>query len=138
MSLITKNRIKVELKKHRILLGICVVLTLIVVALPFYDRYKMVSITLEWGRLAPFPESAKDFSIETEGSMFTRSFRSHFKCTRTEFQKWADESPGLKNAHIEKNGSIEKHNIRPGGGAQGAWVKYDTTTGEVEVYVCWS
>ena len=38
-----------------------------------HDRQEKIQTTLEWGRLAPFPDEISNFEIQTEGSIFTRA-----------------------------------------------------------------
>ena len=103
-----------------------------------YDRQEKIQTTLEWGRLAPFPDEISNFEIQTEGSTFTRGFRSSFKCPKDVLDKWIQESPGLKEAQVEMRGSIKRYEIHPGAGAGGARMDVNPKTDDVEVYVYWS
>lgn len=58
-------------------------------------RKKMAIASCEWGRLAEFPSTKRDYSIKTEGSSFTRSFRDSFSDTPERIQKWLLDSPGV-------------------------------------------
>lgn len=102
-------------------------------------KSSMIKTTLEWGRLAPFPESKTDFNIHTEGNSFTRAFRTSFYLPRTELDKWIKASPGLGDAKIEAI-SKDKHKylIKPGGEAQYAEVIIDSRECFVQIYVYWS
>jgi len=62
------------------------------------NRQSAIDCTLEWGRLAPFPASAEQFSITTHGNMFTREFRASFIASPTEIERWLKESPGTRQA----------------------------------------
>jgi hypothetical protein len=100
---------------------------------------EMMEITLEWGRLAPFPTKAENVSIRTEGNQFTRSFRAKFNAPKEEIDKWIEVSPGLNEAKVEGMADGKrKYIISPGGGANYAEVIIDFKVKEVEVYVSWS
>ena len=100
---------------------------------------EMVKITLEWGRLAPLPDHIENFSIHTEGSAFTRSFRASFGSTDEALQKWIEESPGLLDATVEAmDDDKQKFVIMPGGGANYAEVIIDFASNTVQIYVSWS
>src|SRR5262245_28830588 len=58
-------------------------------------RVEMGRVAREWGGLAPFPATARHFTIRTEGSMFTRSFRGSFSDTPARVRRWLDASPGV-------------------------------------------
>jgi hypothetical protein len=100
---------------------------------------EMLGIVLEWGRLAPFPVSATNISIETEGSSFTRSFRASFIAPKEDIQDWLSSSPGLQETTAEEvSDSIVWYSIKPGGGANRAEVTIDYGLNKVEIYVSWS
>jgi hypothetical protein len=100
---------------------------------------EMEQITLEWARLAPFPQKAKNFNIYTEGSAFTRTFKGSFNCSEDEMESWVELSPGLQDAEIEDmSDTIKKYIISPGGGANYAEVVIDYAIGSVEFKVSWS
>jgi len=102
------------------------------------DKRSAIKATLEWGRLAPFPKSARDLVITTEGNMFTRSFRVSFSAPKEDIVRWADESPGLRETPPKKEGSQRKYLIKPSGGAAYAEVVIDDATDQVRTYVAWS
>jgi hypothetical protein len=102
------------------------------------DKRSGIKAALEWGRLAPFPESARDLVVTTEGNMFTRSFRVSFSAPKEDIAQWADESPGLRETQPKKEGPQRKYVIKPGGGAVYAEVVIDDSTDKVQVYVAWS
>jgi hypothetical protein len=58
-------------------------------------RAEMARTTLQWGRLAPFPATARDFGIRSEGGLFTRSFRGSFSDTPAHVEAWLAASPGV-------------------------------------------
>jgi hypothetical protein len=100
---------------------------------------EMLMITLEWGRLAPIPDSKSEYQIRTEGSAFTRSFRSSFYLPEEDLYTWINDSPGIQDAEIEViNGNKNKYVIHAGGGASYGEVIIDFDRGFVETYVCWS
>lgn len=99
----------------------------------------MLETTLVWGRLASLPDSKSDFDIQTEGSAFTRSFRSHFYLPKEDLEEWIAASPGLSDAEIETvDGHKKIYSIEPGGGAVAAEAVIDFDSLYVELYVSWS
>lgn len=93
----------------------------------------------EWGRLAPLPESAKEFDISAEGNMFSRAFRASFYLDEDDLTKWLEASPGLRDAEEEQmNNERKEYRIKPGGGANMAQALIDFEAGFVEIYVSWS
>jgi len=102
------------------------------------DKRSGIEATLEWGRLAPFPKSARDLVITTQGNMFTRSFRVSFSAPKEDIARWTEESPGLRETQPEKQNSQRKFVIKPGGGAVYAEVVIDDATNQVRTYVAWS
>lgn len=68
-------------------------------------RAHMAKLTLEWGRLHSFPETARDFTILTEGGSFSRSFKGSFTDTPENIEKWMQASPGIREGQ-DKNGVI--------------------------------
>jgi hypothetical protein len=102
-------------------------------------QVEIVEVTLEWGRLAPFPDGIENLSVQTEGNLFTRSFRVSFTSTNEEIKKWVTESPGLADAKIEvMEDGKQRYVITPGGGANYAEVIIDFESSMVQVYVSWS
>jgi hypothetical protein len=61
----------------------------------------MTDCALKWGQLAPFPKEAHDFTIETEGNMFTRTFIGSFSAPPTGIRNWLLMSPGIKACKME-------------------------------------
>lgn len=102
------------------------------------DRDEMLRLTLIWGRLAPLPATAQNFTITEEGNMFTRSFRASFIAPVADVERWLRESPGTlshqRDLHRRLGGSL----ISPGDGAQHAEVTVDDSSGAVRIYVSWS
>ena len=100
---------------------------------------EMLNTTLEWGRLAPLPNSKSQLKISTDGVSFTRSFRSSFYIAKADLDSWFKASPGLQDADIETiNESTKKFVIKPGGGAGYAEAVIDFDKCLVEIYVYWS
>ena len=107
-------------------------------AFPFYQS-SMVKATLEWARLAEFPEQVEKFEIKTYGSSFSREFRGSFKASNADIAKWMTECTGLQDAKMEIiSTDIVKYIITPGGGAQYAEVVIDFDSGEVTFQTYWS
>jgi len=100
---------------------------------------EMMKLVLEWGRLAPFPASATDVSVKTEGSSFTRSFHASFTAPRQDIEAWIKASPGLREAATQELPDNKvKYTITPGGGANKAEVIIDFTLNTVDILVSWS
>jgi len=102
-------------------------------------QQEMMTIVLEWGRLATFPANATDVSVETEGNSFTRSFHASFVAPKQDIQAWIKDSPGINDATPEElpNDQV-KYIVVPGGGANSAQVTIDLTLNKVNIYVSWS
>ncbi len=101
-----------------------------------------IKATREWGRLAPFPESASDLDVVTEGSMFTRAFRVTFQAPLDDIEQWIESSPGLEESTVEMiHTGTSKYVIEPGEGAAYAEVVITVLgdgMGLVEIYAYWS
>jgi hypothetical protein len=100
---------------------------------------EMMAFVLEWGRLAPFPTSATNVSIKTEGNIFTRSFQASFTAPKQDIRSWVEASAGINESQPEKlsDGKL-KYTISPGGGASKAEVIIDYDLNQVVIYVSWS
>lgn len=97
---------------------------------------EMMALILEWGRLAPFPDSASDISVQTEGNSFTRSFRASFVAPNSDIEKWVLASPGLIESNRQELSSNRlKYIVVPGGGANQAEVIIDFGVNKVDIYV---
>lgn len=97
---------------------------------------EMMTLMLEWGRLAQFPPHATDVSIQTEGGSFTRSFRASFIASRQEIETWVINSPGLSEATPTQlsDGKVQ-YKIVPKAGANEAEVTINYALNKVEIYV---
>jgi hypothetical protein len=103
------------------------------------NRASAIRCTLTWGRLAPFPASAQNFTISATGNMFTRGFRSSFTAPAAEIEQWLQQSPGTRDVKPSSpSPGIRHFKIAPGGGAQWAEVRVDDTNHCVSIYVYWS
>jgi hypothetical protein len=99
----------------------------------------MLRATLTWGRLAPLPASAQDFTVVKEGNMFTRAFRVSFSASLPDVERWLHESPGTREVTPERpSPTSRRFLISPGGGAQHAEVTVEDGLGTVSIYVYWS
>lgn len=129
-----------RLIKHslRVVTIVAIALVLAYGIFSYLNRRSAINATLEWGRLAPFPESAQNFVITPVGNMFTRSFRVSFSAPAGDINRWVDESPGLRETQPVREGSLRKYRIKPGSGAQYAEVVIDDSNHQVRVYVAWS
>jgi len=104
-----------------------------------WDRHEMLRITLIWGRLAPLPTSAQNFTITTEGSMFARAFRASFTAPVADVDRWLRDSPGTRDVTPERpSPRVRRFLISPGAGAQYAEVTVNDGSGMVRIYVYWS
>ncbi|WP_435020913.1 hypothetical protein TA3x_002088 [Tundrisphaera sp. TA3] len=106
------------------------------------NRASAIRRTLEWGRLEPFPASARDLKIVTEGSMFTRSFRTSFVAPVADVERWLRQSPGTRDdARASTGTGFRRFQIQPGGGANHAEltvVPDNDAEQRVSIYVSWS
>jgi hypothetical protein len=103
------------------------------------NRASAIDCTLSWGRLAPFPASAQQFSITAHGTMFTRAFRASFVAPQSDIEQWLQRSPGTREVVPSSPSAGVRHfQIAPGGGAQHAEVSVDDTKHQVSIYVFWS
>jgi hypothetical protein len=101
-------------------------------------RLEMVRITLEWGRLAPFPVTATDFDIKTEGSAFTRSFRGSFTDAPERVEAWIAASSGVNRADCTQTTEGEKCLLRTAKGVSYGEVVVSPNKCRVTFYVAWS
>ena len=103
------------------------------------NRASAIDCTLTWGRLAPFPTSAQQFSITTEGGAFTRAFRATFIAPPADIEQWIQQSPGTRSVQPSSpSPGIRHFEIAPGSGAAWAEVTVDDTNHRVSIYVYWS
>lgn len=102
-------------------------------------RKKMAITSCEWGRLAEFPLTKRDYIIKTEGSSFTRSFRGSFSDTPERIQKWLLGSPGVQEGRSEvmPDKSIQ-YDLKMGGGALFGEVIVSEDMKDVSFYIVWS
>jgi hypothetical protein len=98
-------------------------------------RTEMAQITREWGQLAPFPKTAQDFTIYTEGNSFTRTFRGSFTDTPENIKAWLDNSKGVKEGKTE---SPNHYILKMGGGANYGEVIVSPDGTTVTFRVSWS
>jgi len=98
-----------------------------------------LSTTYEWARLEPIPESAKDISVESVGSMFSREFRISFSAPVADVNSWLQASSGTNEANpkLRDDGS-RVYDVKPGGGAQFAKVIVSKDGTKVRIRTYWS
>lgn len=102
------------------------------------NQKEMMTIVLEWGRLAPFPANATSVSIETEGNSFTRSFHASFVAPQQDIQAWIKDSPGINEATPQELSENKvKYIISPTGGANSVEVTIDFALDKIDIYVSW-
>ena len=105
-----------------------------------WNRASAIRCTLEWARLAPFPQSAGKLTITTSGSAFTRSFHVSFTAPAEDIERWLQQSPGTRQAvPTTETPGVREFEIRPGGGgAIGGTVSIDDGEHRVSIDVSWS
>jgi hypothetical protein len=96
-----------------------------------------IETTQTWARLDPFPASATNLAVTTEGEMFTRGFTNTFDAPAPDIATWLATSPGTASATVETLGTHRRFAIQPGGGAQGALVTVDDATNLVTIRTYW-
>ncbi|MFZ5856625.1 MAG: hypothetical protein ACOYZ6_07330 [Chloroflexota bacterium] len=102
-------------------------------------QQEMMTLVLEWGRLSPFPVSATNVSIISEGNLFTRSFRASFTAPKQDIESWVKDSLGLNEATPDELSDDKlQYIVTPGGGANRVEVMIDYGSNRVEIYVSWS
>jgi hypothetical protein len=107
--------------------------------LAYSIRASAIDCTVEWGRLAPFPQSAQQLTITAHGSMFTREIRTSFIAPPADIEEWLQSSPGTREAVVTTPSPGVRHfKITPGGGAEFAEVTVDDTQHRVSIKVYWS
>ncbi len=124
-----------------ILISALIFVVTIVVGYIYVQRanyYSALDATKEWSRLNDFPTTAKDFTVEAEGSMFTREFTIQFDAPLSDIEIWLNESPGTREVTPTINGNLRIYMIEPGGGAQHAELDLDENTGRVRINAYWS
>jgi len=90
-----------------------------------------------WARVAPLPASVQNLQVGVEGSMFTREFVITFNATPSDIQRWIAASPGPASARRSVSGTITTYAITPGGDAEFAEVKVDSSSGKVVIHSYW-
>ena len=102
-------------------------------------RKEMAALSQEWGRLAEFPEAAENFSIRTEGNMFTRTFRGGFDAAAEDVTKWMSLSPGITEGKASTNTQgVRTIELKTGGGAAYGVVSVSADGTRVTFRVSWS
>jgi hypothetical protein len=102
------------------------------------DVPNAIETTQTWARLDPFPASATNLIVTTEGGMFSRAFTITLNAPPTDIAAWLASSPGTASATVETTGTLRRFAIEPGGGAQGAHVTVDDATNLVTIGTYWS
>jgi hypothetical protein len=123
------------------IVGILIIL-LLIFGLPTNDRdnadpqmqSEMVSATILWGGLAPFPATAKDFTIKTEGGMFTRTFRGSFSDDPENILNWLKSSRGFQQGEKKEDKII----LKTGEGAAYGEIILSPDNSRVIFRVSWS
>lgn len=85
---------------------------------------EMMRIIVDCGELAPIPKTAKIKTIETEGNMFTRSFRLIFEADKDTIQNWLHASKGVRLAKHVKNEKLDRYILN---------IKHDYGYGDIKI-----
>lgn len=103
------------------------------------NRRSAIKTTQEWPRLAPFPSSARNITVESKGSAFSREFRITFTSNEEDIRTWLKESPGTTAAvsKSEADGTT-LFRINPGSGAQFAEVILSKDRKTVGIRTYWN
>jgi hypothetical protein len=133
----------------RTLLGLFFVLVLFIglFVVPYFanivmpwDRAGAIETTLLWGGFADLPDNSSDVSVQTSGSMFTRTYKIEFDSNATEIKNWINKSKRLKDLKpsSDENG-VMGFEIYPGEeGAIGGTVTVDKERNRVIIRMTWS
>lgn len=95
----------------------------------------------EWGRLPPYPEGVKSFTITTSGNVFTRAFRVSFFGEPAAITEWIKTCPGVNDPQGTKEdvpGGGTRYTYPAAGGAAHAEILHFPERGTVEIYTYWS
>jgi len=60
-----------------------------------WQQQSAIETALAYGRLAPLPNAATDVRVDTEGSMFSRTFWLCFKADKALIDQWVAQSSSL-------------------------------------------
>src|SRR5262249_26797008 len=75
------------------------------------EQNDAIQTTLEWARLAPLPNTAKNIRVESGGTVFTRRLLVRFEAPVQRVKDWTKTSPGFKDpqksAYLDVPGSLE-------------------------------
>lgn len=119
-------------------LGLLVVPYFANIVMP-WNRTQAIETALKWGGLANLPDKARNISVSTQGSMFTRTMIIEFSCNENELQELISISPGLKNFNpTHENHGIVSFQLSGKEGANGGTLRIDKNIGKVRIVVNWS
>ena len=128
-----------KIRTKQLLLVFCGLIALCIGSMAWRSRAAAIDSTLAWARLAPFPGSASELTVATEGGPFSRAIRCSFTAPAAHIESWLQQSPGTREVVPETRSSGVRHfQINPGGGAQHAEVTVDDARHSVSIYVYWS
>ncbi|MFW6311956.1 MAG: hypothetical protein ACOC1K_06955 [Nanoarchaeota archaeon] len=95
----------------------------------------MLKNTVEWGRLAEIPDSARDLEIYSIGNMFTSGYECTFYLSEKELKKWMEASPGIQEGKIyEENSSTKKYSLKGDEDVLITTLTVDFESGHVRIY----
>lgn len=101
----------------------------------YYKRQNAVECVLDWGRLAPLPSTARNVQAYTSDSALTREFHVSFTAAPDDIGQWLADSPGIRDATVENDGTTTTYCIRAGGGADFAKVAVEHASATVRIHV---
>ncbi|GEM_PF-726955 len=103
-----------------------------------WNRASAIAATTEWGGLAELPGSHWFMTIETEGSMFTRTFKISFRSNPDRIREWVEESYGIRDViPVNDNGYTIYRSVGYKKSIGGT-VAVDYETGRVNIEMSWS
>lgn len=129
------NKKQKKTKRRGMYIGL-IGLAIISAVFVWNDLHKESAIdaALEWARLEPIPESARDVTVVLQGNMFSREVWVFFSADFGEVNEWVDSSGGFRDAltnavyadeiishgvkRLSSTPRMTHYAITPGGGAQ--------------------
>ena len=102
-----------------------------------WQKSNAIKTALGWVGISRLPPHAKNVSVKTKGSMFTRQFILEFYSDSTEFKDWIQQVPKIKGSPptMLTDATIE-YEVRPGeNGSNGGTIKLNKLTGQVIIDV---
>ena len=82
-------------KRQKIYGTIGLVIVVLFFGTKFYIRHERIRVALEFGHLAELPDNSKNITVDTQGSMFSRTFWLTYEATQQEIDNWIKKSQKL-------------------------------------------